>query len=264
MRNGFGLIVTCAAATATLGTFSTQAASFSFDTNLVQHHTFDVDVSDAFGRTSTAVGGATISGSGAAVGSGSLALDGTGAVDLGAKASLDGLNSFTVSSWVQLNSFDGANRDFAAVFASDGWGGGHLHINFSDNAAFGGGTQLTAASPQSVAPAAGVSELAGRDVPTEWLHFAVVVDGVNIALYVDGDLQESGTISAAGAIDLGLAAQIGAYADLPDRTLTGNIDDFRIYDIALTESQIGELAVPEPGSLALLGLGGLLIARRRR
>lgn len=48
-----------------------------------------------------------------------------------------------------------------------------------------------------------------------------------------------------------------------DPSLSGNITRYLV-DTATDESSLVLTTVPEPGSLALLGIGGLLIARRRR
>lgn len=78
-------------------------------------------------------------------------------------------------------------------------------------------------------------------------------------LYVDGQLYVSeGGIS-------------GSFSDLATFTLgrtlwaemEGNMKDVRIYDRALSASDVAEL-VPEPATLVLLGLGGLTLIRRKR
>ena len=44
----------------------------------------------------------------------------------------------------------------------------------------------------------------------------------------------------------------------------GIYDDFRIYDHVLTSAEVQALLVPEPSSVALLGLGGVALLLRRR
>jgi hypothetical protein len=47
------------------------------------------------------------------------------------------------------------------------------------------------------------------------------------------------------------------------RFFNGAIDDLRIYDNALSAEEVAAL-VPEPTTIALLGIGGLGLLRRRR
>ena len=95
----------------------------------------------------------------------------------------------------------------------------------------------------------------------------------DIAFSTNGGSTYGAAVSAAslGMADFTIGASSGT-ASVQTRTITAqtgvthiqftNIQNFGQSRLAISEIRFG--AVPEPGSLALLGLGGLLIASRRR
>jgi hypothetical protein len=113
------------------------------------------------------------------------------------------------------------------------------------------------------------SENLGLDI-SKWHQLVWVYDGSNIKNYLDGVALNSLYSAQSGF-------NIDPYTDFDvlrigfdhagigvNPSLDGYLSDIRIYQFALTESQV--LAVPEPSAVSLLalGLGGLAILRRRR
>lgn len=86
-------------------------------------------------------------------------------------------------------------------------------------------------------------------------------------LYIDGGLVSANTaVPVDTLINLTTdTVRIGgdSKAGHETRLYTGLLDDVRIYDNALSAEQVKAL-VPEPATIALLGLGGLTLLRRRK
>jgi hypothetical protein len=113
------------------------------------------------------------------------------------------------------------------------------------------------------------SENLGLDI-SQWHQLVWVYDGSSIKNYLDGV-----ALNSLYSVQSGF--NIDPYSDFDvlrigfdhagigvNPSLDGYLSDIRIYQFALTESQV--LAVPEPSALSLLavGLGGLAMIRRRR
>jgi large repetitive protein len=109
--------------------------------------------------------------------------------------------------------------------------------------------------------------------PGSWTHLAFVYNGVTHTadIYKDGVNvlnQTTGvpdTLNGANTTAFEIGNR-GRHSDTAAYSWIGYIDDVRIYDHALSDTEVGQLVVPEPGGLILLaaGLIGLAVFRFRR
>jgi arabinan endo-1,5-alpha-L-arabinosidase len=163
-----------------------------------------------------------------------LALDGTSAFVELPPGILDDASELTVATWVKLNQ----NRAWSRIFDFGG-ANGFLYLTPSTH---DGRLRYSA---YSAFDAEGI--VTAPALPTGvWKHVAVTTRGRQYRLYVDG-------IEAGGALGVAVTpAQIGSgegqwlgRSRFPDPYLAANLDDFRIYDRALEQSEIAALARPQ-------------------
>lgn len=148
------------------------------------------------------------------------------------------LDEFTVSLWAHKESWlDGSEHITGRAFGSDNYNSWELYTTTD-----GTSTALRA----FIGDASGVGEFGGVSVSQavdEWIHVAYVWNGTNAIVYANGqlalDLESPGPI-----VYDDHPVRIGADIDFEENNnfYQGRIDDYRIYDRALTFDEIAEIA----------------------
>jgi hypothetical protein len=119
---------------------------------------------------------------------------------------------------------------------------------------------------------------AANTAADSWYYFAVSYDETRDAGEVQYYLGKAGGTLGSGVVNIGNVAVVGdngtVYIGNKDGTASGFrnpgdgvLDEFAVYNRELSAGEVGSqfaaTTVPEPATLGLLGLGGLLLAHRR-
>jgi hypothetical protein len=232
---------------------------------LIHHWEFNGNANDSVGANN-----GTIEGTGASLlptggfdGSGYYSSDGSTGAYVSTGLTYDPDSTFSWSVWANST----ADKGSSIIV------GNRRNASGTDNSAGGSGLprEFAKITPNSTIfrpeDTANTIDHDDLTIAAGWTHFAVVNDGAgNVTTYVNGVSTGTATALSDPFDTAAMPFFIGGDAS-PTQGIEffqGGIDDVRIYDNALTPSEVAALAVPEPSSALLLGLGGLALLRRRR
>ncbi|BCU76732.1 hypothetical protein llg_14470 [Luteolibacter sp. LG18] len=179
--------------------------------------------------------------------------------------------SYSISAWyfAALDPNQAASQRYF-VF-EDGTNTSQFDLSYGSQAAAANATSLAMWSYNNGETNAAIQ---GSATTNAWHHVVQVVtpNGANstIAVYIDGVL--AGSYTTTNGQPSFTDINLGNARDGQSRGWDGMIDEVAIYNRALGQSDVTELrnlglaglAVPEPASAVLGGLGSLLLWRRRR
>lgn len=146
--------------------------------------------------------------------------------------SFAGTSRFSVALWVKPNSATAWTDMF-------GWGTGASRIEITAN----GGTEY-----RYYCTSGGSLVTSGTVISTSlangaWCHFAMVADGTNVRFYIDGSLVKTATQVQTITSTFGTDNTIWV-GGFPNRgTFNSYINDFRVYDHALSMKEVKELSM---------------------
>jgi hypothetical protein len=164
---------------------------------------------------------------------GALWLDGDGDyIDVGTDAAFDITGQITISAWIKVESFEAEWQNIISKGDKS-----YRLQKFKDQ------DTLEFACTGVVVPGTRWSNIRGSVGVNDgkWHHVAGTYDGSRMCLYVDGKVDISSTCS--GAIDItDKAVYIGENSEEANRFWNGFIDDVRIYNCALSQSEIESIA----------------------
>lgn len=187
---------------------------------------------------------------------------------------ISGARSFTVSVWINADRIrtsdamvivDERNRHGNAACGNVSCANYQLNI-YSGKLAFEIGTRLT---PQTDSFQTRLLGPVYSDLGV-FHHVVGRFDAVisEASLWLDGIPVSKQTVGSVLNVQFESVLHVGRSTAATDQGWLGALDDLRIYDYALTESQIQQLSsVPEPGKVALLTTGliaAAFVARRQR
>lgn len=221
----------------------------------------------------------TWNGDGAPGVGGSNSLNFTGGIGRieSAYAGIGGSATRSVSLWVRTTT-TGGGQSFVTWGDSQGGNGRKWHVRMNDNVA-NGEINAVRTEIQGSFEIGSVSLIDGN-----WHHVASVYSAGGsfgsgqVMHYIDGILvANSGDGADTVAVNTVLFGDAGAGANATPvwigarmqgaavNAFTGDLDEIYIFDHALSLSEVQALAgIPEPSGVALLGIGAMLVLRRRR
>ena len=140
-------------------------------------------------------------------------------------------NKLSIALWVKPNSATAWTDMF-------GWGTGANRIEVSAT----GGTEYRYYLTSGNGLMSSGTVISNSIANGEWSHFAMVADGTNVKFYVNGSLVKTATQSNTVDSTFGTSKTVwvGGY---PDRgTFNSYINDFRVYDHAISVKEVKELS----------------------
>ena len=154
---------------------------------------------------------------------------------------VSGLHDFTISVWVNPS----ANTAWSRVFDFGTGTGNYLFLTLS-----AGGGPLRFATTSSGNGAEQQLNDTGNLPLNTWSHVAVTLSGTTGTLYVNGQPVATDTNMTLNPAALGVTNQnwIGRSQFGADPFLAATVDDFQIYDHALSAADVATLASGQPGA----------------